>query len=350
MPPRKRAEPTPELPGPDTPDGPPPVAPDEGVAHISTAMMRQLHGLLRNHGITTDTAVHEYLSLHLGRDLESRRTITAVEAAALIRDLETAPRISDVPASLAALRAPFPDEAVGKLPRSICRNCSQSQSKRCDQHQWVSRCSECGNSHSSATMHIDFVGHADLTDRLLTVDPEWTWAPMGRDQFGLPALDRDGNLWINLTVCGITRPGVGDASNGKGAKELIGDALRNAAMRFGCALELWVKGDRAWAHTVDETPEPSEPRASVQLADGRTRTVDDGPVYQADEYDEMGTAELLNAIGDFADKAGKQFGDFTAKWRNDNGGMTVEQMDDLPPEALRPWVRKIRDFMAQVPA
>ncbi len=53
-------------------------------------------------------------------------------------------------------------------------------------------------------------------------------------------MDKAGNLWIKLTVCGVTRPGVGD---GKTAKELIGDAIRNAAMRFGVALDLWAKED-----------------------------------------------------------------------------------------------------------
>src|SRR5690606_32615245 len=39
-------------------------------------------------------------------------------------------------------------------------------------------------------------------------------------------------------ICGVTRIGVGD---GKSAKECIGDAIRNAAMRFGVALDLWAK-------------------------------------------------------------------------------------------------------------
>jgi hypothetical protein len=48
----------------------------------------------------------------------------------------------------------------------------------------------------------------------------------------------NGNLWIRLTICGVTRIGVGD---GKSLKECIGDAIRNAAMRFGMALDLWAK-------------------------------------------------------------------------------------------------------------
>ena len=57
------------------------------------------------------------------------------------------------------------------------------------------------------------------------------------DEHGLPAY-QGGNLWIKLTICGTTRLGVGD---GKSLKECIGDAIRNAAMRFGVALDLWAK-------------------------------------------------------------------------------------------------------------
>lgn len=101
---------------------------------------------------------------------------------------------------------------------------------------------------------LAYVGHAALTDRLLDVDPAWTWEPMALDDRGLPALDEVGGLWIKLTVCGVTRLGYGDAGQKKGGdamKERIGDALRNAAMRFGAALDLWHKGD---LHADDDKP------------------------------------------------------------------------------------------------
>lgn len=159
------------------------------------------------------------------------------------------------------LREPFPDSVIGKLPKSTCRDCSQSQRKRCDRHTWVSNCSECHGSHTSATIHLDYVGHAAATDRLLAVDPEWSWEPFAVGPDGLPALDRANNLWIRLTICGVTRIGVGD---GKSAKECIGDAIRNAAMRFGVALDLWAKED---LHEGKEVPDPhdgSDPWAGAE--------------------------------------------------------------------------------------
>jgi hypothetical protein len=131
-------------------------------------------------------------------------------------------------AKFAELRKPFPDGVVGALPKPYKKESPKGN------------CQVCGGYHGLPAAHLDFVGHAAVTDRLLSVDPTWTWEPMGFDAQGLPALDREGNLWIRLTVCGVTRIGVGD---GASMKEKIGDALRNAAMRFGVALALWTKDE-----------------------------------------------------------------------------------------------------------
>jgi hypothetical protein len=127
--------------------------------------------------------------------------------------------------ALAKLREPFPAEQIGKLPKG--------------------------------GIWLDFVGHGFLTQRLLDADPAWNWEPVAYDERGLPLLDDSGGLWIRLTVGGVTRMGYGDAGgrNGSNAiKEAIGDALRNAAMRFGAALDLWCKGDPDAAPVRPESP------------------------------------------------------------------------------------------------
>lgn len=148
--------------------------------------------------------------------------------------------MSMTPEKATELRRPFPPESVGKLPKG--------------------------------GVMLDYVGHAAVTDRLLSVDPEWSWEPLALTPEGLPALDRAGNLWIKLTICGITRIGVGD---GKSAKECIGDAIRNAAMRFGVALDLWAKealvefAQAAASHRT--APLPSAPAGpDPEPADGIT--------------------------------------------------------------------------------
>lgn len=143
----------------------------------------------------------------------------------------------------AILRAPFPKEQIGKLPRITCPKCRDSRTKNCDEHR-RSKCRECDNYITEKHIHLDYIGHAPTTDRLLQADPAWTWEPMAFGTDGLPALDPNGGLWIRLTVAGVTRIGYGDAQGKKGpdaVKEAIGDAIRNASMRFGVALDLWSK-------------------------------------------------------------------------------------------------------------
>lgn len=127
-----------------------------------------------------------------------------------------------------ALRKPFPKEAIGTLPKG--------------------------------GVNLSYVGHAAVTDRLLEVDPEWSWEPLGTREDGLPATDNAGNLWIKLTINGVTRIGVGD---GKNAKECISDAIRNAAMRFGVALDLWSKEE---LESTLEQPELKNERATASKA------------------------------------------------------------------------------------
>lgn len=180
--------------------------------------------------------------------------------------------MTDTSVDFAALRAPFPAEQLGKLPRVTCKACSDSR-QQCDRHE-RQRCDICKSFISTSHIHLDYVGHADVTSRLLEVDPEWTWSPQATDpdpellkaaiasgnsdtvrfvidnappKFETDAGGRVVGLWITLTVGGVTRLGYGSCPAGQfdAEKVLIGDALRNAAMRFGVAVDLWAKGDRA---------------------------------------------------------------------------------------------------------
>ncbi len=129
---------------------------------------------------------------------------------------------------LKKLREPFPPSQIGKLPKG--------------------------------GILLDFVGHGHLTARLLDVDPFWSWEPFAVGADGLPQLDEHGGLWIRLTVCGMTRIGYGDGKGPNAVKEAIGDALRNAGMRFGAALELWTKG------RLDEDSDHTAPKSDADVA------------------------------------------------------------------------------------
>jgi hypothetical protein len=132
-------------------------------------------------------------------------------------------------------------------------------------------CSTCGGYHDPSMFHLDYVGHADVTRILLEADPRWNWEPLAATDQGLPLFERDGRgnavgLWIRLTVGDMTRLGYGSCEAGKAEaeKELIGDALRNAAMRFGVALDLWSKSDAGDGGGRDTAPDRSAPDPRVQ--------------------------------------------------------------------------------------
>jgi hypothetical protein len=127
-----------------------------------------------------------------------------------------------------ALRKPFPKERIQKLP--------------------------------TGGIQLDYVSHAWVTDRLLEVDPEWTWTPLAFDLNGLPKFDENGGLWIELTVCGVSRLGYGEPQGRDKfdqTKGAIGNAIRNAAMRFGVALDLWAKEQPVPVKSVQESVQVS---------------------------------------------------------------------------------------------
>lgn len=162
---------------------------------------------------------------------------------------------------LQELRKPFEENLVNWLPKPMLK---REEMEKIPKHT----CPVCGQWHAKdKVMHLSYVGHAALTDRLLDVDPLWSWEPLAFDDRGLPQLDQDGGMWIRLTILGITRLGYGDAGTKKGpdaTKERIGDALRNAAMRFGCALEFWHKGDLNQHKTIPYIEPEPEPKATAK--------------------------------------------------------------------------------------
>lgn len=170
------------------------------------------------------------------------------------------------------LRAPFPANQISKLPKPTKK---QTDDVKADFKLGI-RCKLCGAWHHKDVVHLDYVGHAALTDRLLDADPNWSWEPVAFRE-GLPAFDQTGGLWIKLTVCGVSRLGYGHAASkpsqdpGAREKEVIGDALRNAAMRFGAALDLWHKGDLHGDADGDDATakEPAPAQKPASKADSR---------------------------------------------------------------------------------
>lgn len=211
---------------------------------------------------------------------------------------------------LSLLRAPFPPNQIGKLAKG-----SKAQ-MTCEAKDKVN-CNVCGGWHHPKLIHLDYVGHAALTDRLLDADPGWFWQPLSLKD-GLPAFDSDGGLWITLTVCGVSRLGYGNAAEseykeiGSRQKEVIGDALRNAAMRFGAALELWHKGD---LH-VQETPGQivDQSIAMEGMAPEVSKAIRDEALKIGVDFYQVGAKAALGSWLAFKKSAGEQ--EIEALWQH----------------------------------
>lgn len=214
----------------------------------------------------------------------------------------------------AKLRAPFPTSQIQRLPKPTSRDNQKG------------RCQECNGYHGLPAVHLDYVGHAEVTSRLLEVDPLWNWEPIALDAQGLPLFTMVGGkpvgLWIRLTVGGVSRLGFGSIEPGAfdPEKQLISDALRNAAMRFGVALDLWAKSDLHAGEYADTPPPRRTGLAATARALGATPAKDGGlppesgqaPVLEGDAYQYvtrlMGSERVTSAaikavLGEFSRQA-----------------------------------------------
>lgn len=130
-------------------------------------------------------------------------------------------------------------------------------------------------------IQLDFVGHADITKILLEIDPHWRWVPIAWDN-GRPAIHVENGMatmWGELTLLGQARLGVGSVRADKADldKELVGDFLRNASMRFGIALSLWTKQE--W-EDLNHNPAPAAKRPA-KAADTIQRIAEKAAVKEA---------------------------------------------------------------------
>lgn len=120
----------------------------------------------------------------------------------------------------------------------------------------------------------DYVGHGHVTKMLIAIDPMWDWQPAAWID-GKPAITitesvqtfrsgetkktRIATMWGFMTVLGKTLPCVGSAKADKEdvEKELIGDLIRNGALRFGVCINLW-------ARTDDHAPRQATPARTYE--------------------------------------------------------------------------------------
>lgn len=208
--------------------------------------------------------------------------------------------------ALHKLREPFAPSEIRYLPRVWCRACKSAGWNGCKDHP-VSKCGKCKQKMPN-NGHIDlaYVGHAEATNRLLNVDPFWGYQPLSLDERGLPQFDGYKGLWIRLTVCGMERLGyghAGDKTGGDAIKETIGDAIRNAGMRFGMALDLWTSSDleiieSGGASLEDDVKTPEQRTGPIQRPPAAATQSDETEAFQkrvSNGWNHLGATEMALA-------------------------------------------------------
>ncbi len=135
---------------------------------------------------------------------------------------------------LRKLQVPFDTDEIEKKPQPLTKS---GDPEHCD---------ECGRRHRLPAIHVDVVGHGRTRKRIMDADPAWSWRPESPHP-DIPVIDYENGqpvgMWISLTILGVTHYGYGDVGLGvvSPMKQLIGDAIRNAAMNFGVGIDLWIK-------------------------------------------------------------------------------------------------------------
>lgn len=266
------------------------------------------------------------------------------------------------------LREPFPDAKIGKLPKLTCWDCRNAKNKQCDNHR-KEQCPTCGNWLSVAHIHIDYVGHADITDRFLEVDPGWDWEPVAREvdkdllraaietgnadivkqimDAAPPKLDSNGGMWMRVTIAGTTRLGYGDGGGKRGSdavKVAIGDGLRNAGMRFGAGLDMWRK--EIEAGDAPAAQPPSQQRTSLRWLESIKARI--AKATSTEELRTLGNELEAKVQGGFCEQA-----HYDEVWQLGTARLQeLEQAEaerPTPPEAPRP-VTAADEFAARIEA
>lgn len=286
------------------------------VALIGAHQMRVLMSLFKSHGITTDTSQYDWLTLRLGREMTSRKDITAVEAAHIIRDLDDAPPPAGIYEALAAVMRDVDHVAKGD------RNTQQNFSFR------------------GVDAVVNAAGPAFRTHRVIVL-------PVLRSVEYHPMPLNGGKT---ATVCRVVVAYQFVASDGSKVEAVVaaeafdmGDKATPKAMSVAFRTALL----QALALPTDE-PDPDaqtyeavydQQRAHTNAPSNQGENRATSPV---DDLTGLDTAALLLIVDEAAQGQSRTFEEFTAKWRHNLGGVDVPHLDNLPAPEVAAYVREVR--------
>jgi hypothetical protein len=268
---------------------------------LSAGQMRRLHALLRDHGIVTDTAVHDYINRALteaGEDpVESRKDLTSAAADRLIADLDRA----DVA------------HAPGGLVRALIR--IQAALPVVQKSKTARVPTKSGGEYTYT--------YADLADVTAAAMPLLT-----KNGLAFSCVPRATERGYELA--GVLMHESGERLDGalplhgNDPQQLGGALTYHRRYLLGCMLGIVTDDD-----------------ADGRQAQGASRTR---------EWDGPSTHEFLMQIDADAARAGVTYDQATAKFRERHGGLDINALDALDPWIVAPLAEAVRKRADEVTA
>lgn len=268
---------------------------------ITADQMRRLHALLRDHGITGDATVHDYLNTWLAEHdltpVESRKNLLHDTAAQIIRDLSRAD-VAHAPGGLAralvAVQAALPVVQKSKTATVPTRT---------------------GGSYSYT--------YADLADVTAAAMPLLT-----ANGLAFTCLGRAGEKGYELvgTLLHVSGEKIEGSLplHGNDAQAIGGAITYMRRYLLGCMIGIVTDDD-----------------ADGRAAQGHAQTRQwDGPT----------TAQLLNQIDADATRAGVTYEQATEKLRRDLGGIDIDALEALDPWRVAPFAEAVHAHADKVVA
>jgi len=279
-------------------------ATDHEPGTITTKQLREMHALLRDHGITGDVTVHDYLNTWLAEHdddqhpIASRTDLHSVTAAKIIRDL----RAADVAA------------APGGLARALIK--VQAELPLVQKTQTAVVPTKSGGEYRYT--------YADLADVTAAA---------------MPLLTKNGLAFM-------AAPRVTD----KGSYELAGILLHESGEQMDGALPLHGNDPQQIGGALTYFR-----RYLLGCMIGIV-TDDDADARQAmgaqqtRAWDGPSTADLLNQIDIDATRAGVTYEQATARFRGEHGGLSLDDLDALEPWKVAPFAESVKAYADKIVA
>lgn len=354
-------------------------------ATITTRQMRELHGALREHGITGDKAVHDYLSVALGREIQSRTELSPTEAAHVIAELEAADvRHGSIEAALVAFQADMPVIPKTHTANVPTKNGGTYSYTYADLADVTAAVIPLLNRHGlvfSACPRATERGY-ELVGKLIHVSGatvEGSLPLHGNTPQDIGSALTYARRYLLGCMTGIVTEDDDDGAAAQGAQRTrewdgptTAEYLRQIeadAVRAGATLEFVTEKFRQNRGVTMDQLDQVNPWEIQPLANAVRKRADEvvaaaaaqppaqqppaAPAQQSPAdpapYHRPTTPELLMMIDEHARRAGTTFGEITAKWREEHGSLTVAQLDDQDPRELAKLEESIAAYLREHP-